>query len=105
MGFSVWDDTNVARGRDDTVEFFELLGIESVPELYRGPFDEKLLKKLGKERDVKKNEGFVVRLVGAIRYEDFAVSAAKWVRPKHVQTDEQHWVNSAIVANGLNSRR
>ena len=100
MGFSVWNDENVALGWDDTLEFFELLGIEPVPTLYRGVFDEAALKKLAKEMDTQKNEGFVVRLAGKILYEDFAQSAAKWVRAKHVQTDA-HWMHQAVVANGL----
>lgn len=102
MGFSVWNDKNVALSWDDSLEFFELLGVEPVPTLYRGVFDEALLKKMAKELDTKRNEGFVARLAGAIRYADFARSAAKWVRPKHVQTDE-HWTHAAVVPNQLRS--
>jgi len=102
MGFSVWNDKNVALSWDDSLEFFELLGVEPVPTLYRGVFDETLLKKLAKELDTKRNEGFVARLAGAILYEDFGRSAAKWVRPKHVQTDA-HWMHSAVVPNQLRS--
>lgn len=100
MGFSVWTDENVALAWDDTLEFFELLGIVPVATLYRSTFNEALLKKLAHELDTSQHEGFVVRLAGSIAYEDFAKSAAKWVRPKHVQTDE-HWMHAAVVPNGL----
>ena len=100
MGFSVWDDKNVALSWDDTLEFFELLGVVPVPVLYRGLFDEALLKKLAKDLNVEMHEGFVLRRAGAIRYEAFGTSVAKWVRPRHVQTDE-HWMHSAVVPNKL----
>lgn len=100
MGFSVWDETNTALSWDDSVEFMELLGVAPVQVLYRGPFDEALFRKMGKDWDGTKNEGFVVRLADAIAYEDFATSVAKWVRPKHVTTDT-HWMHAAIVSNGV----
>lgn len=99
-GFSVWNEQNVALGWDDTLEFFTLLGIEPVTTVYRGPFDEALLRKLAKGLDTRLNEGFVARLAGPIPYQEFAASAAKWVRPKHVQTDE-HWMHAAVVPNKL----
>lgn len=102
MGFSVWTDENVALSWDDSLEFFELLGIEPVPTLYRGVFDEAKLRTLANDMDTKHNEGFVVRLAGAIRYPDFAKSSAKWVRAKHVQTDE-HWMRSLLTPNQLSS--
>lgn len=100
MGFSVWNEQNVALGWDDTLEFFELLGIVPVPVLYRGPFDEAVLRKLAKNLDTRTQEGFVVRRTGPIAYEAFSQSVAKWVRPGHVQTDE-HWMHKAVTPNQL----
>lgn len=102
MGFSVWDENNVALSWKDTVDFFGCLGIEAVPtiEVVTGLFDEAKLKKLAKEWNCEVDEGFVARLEEAVAYEDFGESFAKWVRPKHVQTDE-HWMHQAVVANGL----
>lgn len=102
MGFSVWNEQNVALGWDDTLEFFELLGIVPVPVLYRGPFDEAVLRKLAKSLDTRTQEGFVVRRTGPIPYEAFGQSVAKWVRPGHVQTDE-HWMHKAVTPNQLAS--
>lgn len=100
LGFSVWNERNEALSWDDTLEFFELLGIHPVPELYRGPFDEAYLQQLAKRWNTERDEGFVVRLAGTIAYDAFGVSVAKWVRPGHVQTDK-HWMHAALVPNRL----
>ena len=100
MAFSVWSDENIALSWDDSQEFIELLGVEAVPVLYRGIFDMEVLKNIAAGMDTQRNEGFVTRLAGPIRYEDFAMSVAKWVRAKHVQTND-HWMHSAVVANAL----
>lgn len=99
-GFSVWNDRNVALSWDDTREWFDLLGIAPVEVLYDGVFDLAVLKKLASEINTDTTEGFVGRLAGEIHYRDFGKSFFKWVRPKHVQTD-QHWMHSEIVPNRL----
>lgn len=104
MAFSVWNEQNVSLPWDDTKEFLSLLGIETVPEVYRGPFSDALVKDLVKKLDTEKEEGLVVRLSGAIRYEDFGISMAKWVRKGHVQTDE-HWMHQKVIPNGLLSQK
>jgi len=100
MGFSVWNERNQALSWDDTLEFFALLGITPVPQLYRGPFDAALFERMARSWNTERDEGFVVRKAGSIRYEDFSSSVAKWVRPAHVQTNE-HWMHAAIVPNKL----
>lgn len=100
LGFSVWNEENRALSWDDTQEVFALLGIESVPVLYRGMFDEAQLHRLVAQLDLSKDEGFVLRLADSFHYDEFAQSVAKWVRPAHVQTGE-HWMHSTIVPNGL----
>lgn len=47
-----------------------------------------------------KDEGFVVRNFESFHYDDFSTNVGKWVRPKHVTTD-QHWMFSQIVPNKL----
>lgn len=99
-GFSVWDEENVALGWDDTLEFFYDIGITPVPVLYRGSFILKRLHELAEELDPERQEGFVVRTTAPVRYEDFELKFAKWVRKGHVQTDE-HWMTAPIVPNKL----
>lgn len=101
-GFSVWNEHNVALSWDDTVEFFELIGIEPVQVLYRGPFDEKPLKALVESLNLSTQEGVVVRTVGEVPYDDFGQHFAKWVRKGHVQTDS-HWMHQAIKPNYLSA--
>lgn len=102
LGFFVWDEHNVALGWDDTLDFFQAIGISPVPEIEgtRGLFDEKKLRALARGWNVERDEGFVYRVEGPICFEDFGLSVAKWVRPRHVQTNE-HWMHQAVVPNGL----
>lgn len=99
-GFSIWDNCNVCLGWDETLEWFELIGIMPVHVLYDGVFDISALKVLAANMDTTKNEGFVVRLADQVPYGDFQKSFAKWVRPDHVTTSS-HWMNSEIVPNSL----
>lgn len=99
LGFSVWEQ-NRALSWDDTIEYFTLLGISPVRELYRGLFNAPRLGALAKSLNTETTEGFVVRLADSFEYIDFSSSVAKWVREKHVQTD-RHWMKAAIVPNEL----
>lgn len=96
--FNIWTDSNVCLSWDDTVEWCELLGLKTVPVLYRGIFDIDVLKNI--KLDTEKQEGFVIRLAGSFKYSDFGTSVAKWVRNGHVQTDE-HWTMKEIIKNNL----
>lgn len=99
-GFSIWDDNNVALSWGDTVEFFEMLGVTTVPVLYSGIWDESLIRGLSKGMDLKKTEGYVVRFYDSFHYDDFSTSVAKFVRKGHVQT-EKHWRHQAFKPNSL----
>lgn len=99
-GFSIWDEHNVALSWDDTLRLFEELGIVPVPVLYRGPFALQVLVDLATALDTEQHEGFVVRIVEAIPYDQFRNHVAKWVRPGHVQTDA-HWLHAPLIPNRL----
>lgn len=100
MGFSIWNEDNVALNWDDTLLYFEALGIHPVETLYRGKFDEAVLRNLAKNLDTSKNEGFVVRLSDNFHYSDFNKAVAKWVRAAHVNSGT-HWTHQAVVPNKL----
>ena len=97
-GFSVWSADNNCLSWTETEEWFELLGIHTPPVLYRGVWDEALIRDIHIDEGVV--EGYVVRLAEQFAYDDFKQSVAKWVRTNHVQTD-QHWMQAEIVPNGL----
>lgn len=98
-GFSIWEGDRCLSWAE-TMEWFEMLGIESVPVLYEGTFDEKIVKRIAKETVKRGGEGIVVRLVDEFNYDDFSKSIAKFVRKNHVQTDK-HWSLMEIERNGL----
>lgn len=98
MMFSVWDADNRCLDWDSTVEWADLLGLETVPVLHDGEFDPDWLRAL--DLDLERCEGYVVRLASSFAYAEFGTSVAKWVRANHVQTD-QHWMHAEVVPNGL----
>lgn len=101
--FSVWNDVNEALSWDETIEWAQLLGLETVPVLYRGVWDEEAIKACGSARPFgNEPEGYVVRLAERIPYAGFRRSAAKFVRANHVTSDE-HWRSKAVVPNDLNT--
>lgn len=100
-GFSAWNiDQNLCLSWGETLEWFDMLDIVPVPVLYQGPYNDGVVDRLIRNLDTTRHEGFVVRNADAFRYEDFAANVAKWVRPKHVQTDT-HWMHAEIIPNGL----
>jgi ATP-dependent RNA circularization protein (DNA/RNA ligase family) len=99
MVFSIWDETNTCLSWSDTVDLCADLGLEHVPVIYQGEYDEELIKKLAKQTVEKGGEGIVVRLEKGFNYNDFSKSIAKFVRKNHVQTDSS-W-GSVIEKNNL----
>jgi len=100
LGFSVWDANNEALSWEETQEWFNILGITSVPTLYQGKWNEKAIRSLWNSSDKESKEGYVVRLARSFRYEEFSTSVGKFVRKGHVQTDK-HWRSSVLVPNSL----
>lgn len=100
--FSVWNDQNICLSWDETVKWAKELGIETVPVLYRGTFDEVKIKKLYTKISVfgAEQEGYVIRLADSFHYDDFEFSLGKFVRKNHVQTDS-HWLNRKVIPNKL----
>jgi len=91
LGFSVWNDRNICLSWHDTVEFFELIGIKSVPVLYHGMFDEEHIRSL--QGNWETDEGYVMRVAHAFHYSSFRYLVGKSVRAGHVNTVE-HWRTS-----------
>jgi len=99
-GFSIWDENNCCLPWFDTVEWFDLIGIESVPILYIGEYDRDLISKIWSRLSPAYHEGFVIRLLEGFHYDAFQNCVAKYVRPDHVQTDE-HWLRKTVIPNKL----
>ncbi len=102
LGFSLWvDDTRLHW--DETLEYFEILGVTPVRVLYRGKFDEDLIKSLYSPNDWDRSEGYVVTTVEGFKQRDFKSHVAKYVRKGHVQTSKHHWATQKIIPNVLKS--
>ncbi len=70
--------------------WFGKLGLPMPRRLYNGVFNESVLRDIEKDLDFTKCEGYVIRRGDGFFESQFSECVAKYVRPKHVQTDE-HW--------------
>ena len=66
-------------------------------------FNEQQLEYLCDAIDVDKQEGVVIRNIESFHFDDFETNVAKWVRAKHIQTDE-HWMTQKVIPNGILSK-
>lgn len=99
--FSIWDENNVCLSWDATKEWAELLGLLTVPELYRGIWDVDKVKAcyIGQSFGAEQ-EGYVVRNTASFHYDNFVDNVGKFVRFNHIKTD-QNWMNQPVVPNGI----
>lgn len=101
---SIWNERNEALSWDDTIEYAQLLDVPVVRSIYRGIFDEALVKKAF-DRYAGTNEGYVVRVADKFEYRAFRKSVAKFVRENHVQETVHNWrtgwYESDSTVNGL----
>lgn len=89
MGFAIWD-TLECFPWDVTVQYFSMLDIPMVPVLWRGAFDESVVKKL----DPGDQEGYVVRPTRMFHMSEFRRVVGKYVRENHNQC-HGNWHRSA----------
>ena len=108
--FGIYDEENRCLSWSSVEEFCSLLGLFTVPVIYKGMWDETHVRGLWNgvgafptfaspdQTEKCKAEGYVVREEGSFPYEEFALHCAKYVREHHVQTDS-HWMEKAVVPN------
>lgn len=100
-GFSVWNERNVCLSWDDTITYFELLGITPVPVLFDGIWSEASVRAIEKDLVWERDEGYIVRVADEYPYSQFRNSLAKYVREGHVRT-AKHWRQGrAFIPNEL----
>lgn len=94
LGFSVWNERNVALSWDETIEWLQLLDIQPVPTLYRGQYDQAVVDRITADVDGRSDriEGYVIRNTAEISYGQFRTRVGKYVRASHVQT-AHNWRN------------
>ena len=103
--FAIWDETNTRLSWDEMTEYCSMIGVgigpgfenglPLVPVLYRGIYDEEVLREIEKKLDENEGEieGYVITRADRIHYAEWRYKAAKYVRAKHVRTDE-HWLRT-----------
>lgn len=101
MVFNIWNEHNVCLSWDETEEWAALLGLVTVPVLYRGPWDEQRIRTLFDPYERQdKTEGIVVRVSRRFAFDEFSRVVAKVVRENHARTD-QHWMHRSVITNRL----
>lgn len=96
--FSAWEG-DVCWSWTETERLAADLGLPTVPVLWRGTFEEGVIRAL--RVDPVRQEGYVVRDAGGFTRDDFGARVAKWVRPNHVAPGGTHWMLASVVPNGL----
>jgi hypothetical protein len=99
--FSIWNG-DICLSWDETKEYCALLGLMTVPELYRGVWNEDIIKTLftGASTYGPEQEGYVVRTTESFLFNDFINHVGKFVRAKHVRTSTL-WMNEPVIPNKL----
>lgn len=108
--FSVWEN-DVCYSWDDTVGICDMLGLKTVPVLFRGRKSELSLfpditgQQISKLNDRlmpkdHEREGYVIRPLHSFTADQFSTMVGKYVRPNHVQTDI-HWSKLPVERNGF----
>lgn len=95
--FSMWNDRNVCLSWDETMEYAQLLGLNHVPVLYRGVYDEKLIREEFKKK-YPTHEGYVIRPAGEFKFSDFRKVVGKFVDGSF-KIKHGHWTQQKMEAN------
>ena len=98
--FSIWNENNEALSWDDTEDYCNLFGLRTVPVLFRGEFDIRMIRGFENTLNLDTQEGYVVRNTKSFHYSNFQKNVVKYVRREHIQTDE-HWMSKPVVKNLL----
>jgi hypothetical protein len=102
MLFAIFTEDNHCLGWTDTKDYAAMLGLETVPLLYRGPYDR---ERFESDKDLWRSpygeaEGYVVRTAYTFDYWSWDLHCGKVVRAGHVTT-HQHWRHRATRTNEL----
>jgi len=97
--FNIWQGLTCLSWTE-TMEYAALLNLQVVPLIYKGPYSDDLCKELCSKLKPETQEGLVVRPARAFHMKEFPYVVGKYVRSKHVTTDE-HWTRKPVEYNGL----
>lgn len=88
---------------DATMALCNSYRLDTVPVLYRGPYDEDLIKSCwtGISKFGPEQEGYVIRNVDGFFIDEFNQNILKYIRPNHIKANKP-WLSQPIVPNKLN---
>lgn len=90
--FSIWID-DLCLSWKETMEYAKILGLSTVPVIYEGVYDKKLILNTFKQYE-STNEGFIIRLSDS--FTDFSNSVAKYVKPSFKVKDWQEFKTNKL---------
>jgi hypothetical protein len=100
---SIWNEKNICLSWEETKEYATLLGLQTVPELYCGVFNEKIIRSLySPEINGDRCEGYVIRNIEEFRYSEYKRNVAKFVSGDF-KVSHGHWIKNVVVPNKLKS--
>lgn len=99
MVFNIWRGP-VCLSWNETVEWCALLGLQHVPVIWQGKYDDDLCQQICYTVSLESKEGLVARPARAFHIREFSLAVGKYVRRGHVTTDE-HWLSKPVEFNGL----
>lgn len=99
--FAVFDSAGTLLSWDDVVEWATLLGLPTVPVLYRGDDLAAARAAWATQRDEAGSEGYVLRTVAPVAPDQFAKRVVKWVRAGHVRTTADWRHRDDFPVNGF----
>jgi len=104
---AIFNERNEALPWDEVEEWSALLGLPTVPVIYRGPWDEEKIRGLYPFQSAFADapaEGYVVRIADSFRYGDFRRAVGKYVASDFrdaLLNTEAHWMHAEMVENQL----
>lgn len=108
--FSIWDNRNVCLSWAETVEYCKMLGVHTVPVLYKGPWDEDKIISIFEKYSSPyggEAEGYVVRNAAEFPYSAFSKNIGKYVRKAFKEQLEEnvgesgHWMQQEVKPNKI----
>jgi hypothetical protein len=100
MIFGVWI-RDVSLPWEDVVTYAQVLGLPTVPTLWKGPweaFNQALLHEL---MDFTRQEGYVVRPTASYTLREHSTRVGKYVRKGHIADSHGHWTRHRLEWNGI----
>jgi hypothetical protein len=93
--FAIITENNTVLSWKDTIEWCELLCLQTVPVLWEGIWDECKIKNIQHHLNLEIKEGYVCRISKSFEASQWNYWVGKFVRKGHVQTDE-HWTKNWV---------